>query len=342
MKRKFIFSIILLILLVSTIAEAQNTNYLLPNSRIVFEDFQTPNHIIVDEIFKVNITVRNTRLLPIKAKIEVNLLDGLLNLINKNIGEQSTISLPSRSSKTFEIECIIREGDTDFIFEKYNIQATAYIEFPRIGYVFPQDLSTIKGIHVHSPLLDKDRIKITKVIVPEEINEDDIKFDVVIEVENEGYVDLQTYVRIDMIERPSTFPEFEKYDLFEGMASVRKELGKSDIVNIKPNNDKTELKIPCKLRETEQGKEEFLIQVLLFVSIDGKEYQVDTSTVYEISHPQPFIRKQNMISILGIVFIILLFLILIVLIIRILYPLYRIKRIKLKEEKERIEKRKTE
>ncbi len=336
MKRKIILIMFLLSILITTQVSNIKGEYLIPWSRVAITDFEVPDEVNTGEVFTIDVTIKNNRFLPVKTFVQIDLFDGLLIPIKKNIGEESHTSIRGRTSEILSIDCIIREGEIDWYQEKYNVQAMLYLEFPFFGNGIIQDISTVQGIHVKTRFHEKDKAKIENILAPEEIKKDENEFDVVVNVLNEGSFDANTYVRIDMIERPSAFPEFEKFEILEGMAAVRKELGRSKHYIIEDGAD-FRFVISCTLRMTEQKKEEFTIEAVLMVNIDGKEYQVDTSTFQEIYHDQPFLQEQNYLLLIGLFIGIIFILLLIILIIRIIYPLYRIKRIKLKDEKRRID-----
>ena len=177
---------------------------------------------------------------------------------------------------------------------------------------------------------------ITHMQVPEELDEEVERFDVVVTVSNTGSFAALTQVRVDMIENPTAVPELEEYVDLEGLAAERKELGKSQYVVVDAYDGTTEFMVSCFLRHTEQTKEQFIIEAVAFVNIDGQEYQVDTSTLYGIFHKQPWCQEgECVLYLLVAVFIVLIALGIIAVIIRILYPSYRIKKIKLREERKR-------
>ena len=215
-----------------------------------------------------------------------------------------------------------------------------FLNFP-LGFRSPRkECSTVRGIQLKSKLCEKDKVRIYEMEVIEILEEGEDEFDVVVRVINEGWFDASARIRVDMIEKPSAIPEFEKFVNLEGLASERKELGRSAQKIVKSQYGKEDFVVPCYLRSIESKKERFTIEAVLFVNIEGREYQVDSSTLYEIYHEQPIWREENYLSIIGAVFGGLIAFFLIVVIIRILYPLYHIKKIKLGEEKERIDKRK--
>jgi len=307
--------------------------------RVEITDFDAPDVAIAGENFSVKVSIKNDRFLPMITMVRVDLLDGLLNCIKKNIGEEPLCICRGRISTTIEIDCVIREGDIDWFKEKYNVQALLFRNFIFLGGGYQLDKSTIQGIHVKSRLCEKDKVRIFDVDVPEELDMYKDNFYVKVWVMNEGAFEVKAKVQVDMIEKPSAIPELEKLGLLKGFATERKELGISDEKILEPHYGKDKFIVKCDLRSIESKKEQFKIEALLFVNIDGREYQVDSSTLYEIYHEQPFLREENYLLIIGLAFGGLIAFFLIVVIIRVLYPLYHIKKIKLKEEKERIDER---
>jgi len=307
-------------------------------------DFDAPDTAIAGKEFPVKVTIKNDRFLPVRTTVRVDLFDGLLNCIKKNIGEEPLRICRGRRSITIQINCTIREGDINWFKEKYNVQALLYQNFTFLGASYLLDRSTVQGIHVKSRFCEKDKVRIEEVRVIEELEEGEDEFEVFVTVINEGAFDALTHVQVDMIEKPSAIPALEELELeiLEGfgMVAVRKKLGEGDQEPVKSGGE-GELVIPCCLRKTESKKEHFIIEAVLFVNIDGKEYQVDSSTVFEIFHQQSFCWEQNWLLVVVGVFAGLIALGIIVVIIRILYPLYHIKKIKLKEEKDRVDKRKS-
>ena len=310
---------------------------ILPKGRIRITDFDVPDAVNAGEGFSVNVTIKNERFLPTRLMLRVDLLDGMLELIKKDIGEEPSFIFSGKTSKTIQIYCIIREGDVDWYKEEYNIRTVLFQKIPIIGWI-SRSVSTVQGIHVKSKLYEKDKVRILNVRAPESIDKDTSTFDVNVLVSNEGSFDMSAWVSIKMVEKRSVIPELEQFSLLDGFSSKYKELGRSKEQMIKIGEIK-EFIVNCNLRETEENKEQFDIEAFLFINISGQHYSVDTSSIQGIYHEQPFL-EQNYPWIIIAGFGALIALFLIVLIIRILYPAYYIKRIKLKEEKRRIDKRK--
>lgn len=341
MRRKLLLGIFFSIILISISVDGQGLGDRL-NSRVEITNFEAPDTAIAGKEFPVKVTIKNDRFLPVRTTVRVDLFDGLLNCIKKNIGEEPLRICRGRRSITIQINCTIREGDINWFKEIYNVQALLYQDFTFLGASYLLDRSTVQGIHVKSRFCEKDKVRIEEVRVIEELGEGEDEFEVFVTVINEGAFDALTHVQVDMIEKPSAIPALEELelDVLEGMgmAAVRKKLGEIKHEFVKSGCER-ELVIPCSLRKTESKEERFIIEAVLFVSIDGKEYQVDSSKVFEIYHQQSFCWEQDWLLVVVGVFAGLIALGIIVVIIRILYPLYHIKKIKLKEEKERIDER---
>ena len=334
MGKKILLScIVFSIVLLSLPANGYSAGDIIPKGRVKITDFDVPNMVNAGEPFSINVTIKNDRFLPVKLKLRADLLDGLLEFIKKSTGEEPIFTCPGRTTTTIQIDCVIRDGDIDWYKEEYNIQAVLFQKIPLIGWI-SRGFSTVQGIHVKSRLGEKDNVRILSIKAPEIIDEDATTFDVSITVSNEGSFDFSIWTSVDMVEKPSILPGLEQYNLLRGLASERKELGRSNEETIKPGETKT-IHISCELRETEANKERFNIEAVLFVNFNGQHFQVDTSTMQGIYHEQSFL-EQNYLLIIAAVFGVLIALAIIVFIIRILYPSYYIKRIKLKEEKKRI------
>jgi hypothetical protein len=173
--------------------------------------------------------------------------------------------------------------------------------------------------------------------VTQNLGEEDTKFIAKVNVSNNGSFDAMTWVCIDLIQKPSVIPQVEGIINIPALTSEKIELGKSNMTSIKSNTTEY-FSIPCYLRKTEKNKNEFYIQALVYVDIDGVDYQVDASTYYGIFNEQPICQGSwCVIIILGAIFGALIAVGIIAVIIRILYPLYRIKKVKLKEERKRID-----
>ena len=336
-KNALLVCIILSFMCVSPAISAYTISDILPEGRITITEITVPNVVNAGERFRINISVQNNRFLPVKLQLRTDLLDGLLQLITKDIGNKPEFTCPGKTTKTMTINCTIREGDIDWYKEEYNIQSVLLQKMPLVGWI-TRDHSTIQGIHVKSPFGEKDKVRILTVNAPETISENNATFDVSIELSNEGRFDASTWVRVDLVEKQAIIPELEQVNILRGLASERKELGRSSEIQVEKGTLQ-EITISCRLRETEMSKERFNIEAVLFVNLSGQHYHVDTSTMHGIHHTQPFF-EHNYLQLVAGIFGILIALFLIVFIIRILYPAYYIKKVKLNEEKKRIDKRK--
>ncbi|MFH1100441.1 MAG: hypothetical protein V1726_00185 [Methanobacteriota archaeon] len=331
------YCFILMLIFFSIPAEARTQDTLLPTGRIQITQFQVPDTVNTGETFTVTVTLQNNRFRPAQLMIRLDLLDGVLNLIQKNIGETTPIRCPGKTTLTFDINCLIREGDTDWYKEEYNIQAVLLQKVPVLGWI-TRDTSTTQGTHTKSPLTEKNKINIIHLTVPEILEEHQTTFNVTLQVANEGLLDATTWVKISLIQKPSILPEIEPYYTLQGLATERTELGRSNEKNIPAGTIET-FTIKCQLRETETTKEQFNIEATVYVNLNGEQQQVDTSTLQGIYHKQPFLEN-HILPITAIIFGVLIMIFLIVLIMRILYPAYYIKRRKLQEEKQRIQRKK--
>jgi len=280
-----------LIILLTPLSGISNGN-LLQNIKVGIIDFEAPNIAYADKTFNVTVTLQNNRISPIWVSIRIELLDGLLELINKNIGNDSFLLKHGEKSK--KITCKIREGDIDWYKQEYNIKAILYRDFPLFKKSFLRDSSTVRGIQVKSRLSEKDKVRIYSISVPPIIKVKDSKFDVDLKVVNEGSYNTNVRIKIFLIEKPSVIPELEDYLDLSAIATERKEIGRSsdDTIEIKSHNNK-DFKIHCEIRKSESKKEKINIQAVVFVNIDGKEYQVDQSSLYGIYHNQSIIEDEN-------------------------------------------------
>jgi len=336
LKKIFGICIVLFFLSISIFPAEASSGDILPKGRIRISGFQVPDLVNGGEQFSVNVTITNDRFLPIRIQIRVDLLDGLLQLIKNDVGEGPFVICPGKTTKTYQIACLIREGDINWYQGQYNIQAVLLQKIPFIG-IITRDISTAQGLHLNTQASDNNKLRILNIYAPEIIDEDTNVFDVTINVTNEGVFDAQTWVRVDLVEKPSIIPELEQYNVLQIMGAQRKELGRSDEKCVQPGATQV-FTVHCYLRNTEQSKATFNIQALLFVNDSGEHIQVDSSLILGVSHTQPFIQ-QNYLYIVIAVFAVLIALVLIVLIVRILYPAYYIRKMKLRAEKQKLEKK---
>lgn len=262
----------------------------------------------------------------------------MLNCIKKIIDIKKPIyTLKAKQSKTIEIECEIREGDIDWYKEKYNVEAIIFRNHFLLGGGRQLD-SAVQGIHIKSKLTEKDKLRIERVNVTESLQKGDEhnNFVVSVWVINDACYNFEAWVRIDIVEKPSAIPELEEYLDLQALGAVRKEIGGHPNTAKYLNAGSKEpvvFEIPCDLRTTEHRKEKFDIEAVLFVNIDGKQYQVDTSTLYSIYHDQPICRDEScLLLVILIVFILLVAIGIIAFIIRILYPWYYKKKNDLRKE----------
>lgn len=318
--------------------------------RVEISNFIVPDSIEVGEEFNITVTIENHKIFWIKTSIQVNLLDGMLNNIIKDIADKKNVTIKSRDLITIDIPCKIREGDSDWYKERYNLEVVVFKNYLLPGGRIQLD-NSIQGIHLitnqtklNEKLIEKEKLRITNVFVQEKIErEDENKFNTTVFVINEGCIDFDVWVRVDFIEKPSAIPDLEEYIDLKSLGSFRKEIGRSpETKEILLEGKKRKFTIPCTLRDTESRKETFNIEAVLFVNIDGMEYKVDSSTIYGIYHDQPICRDEFCIILaVAAIFIILITIGLIVFIIRIIYPMYYRKSDELKKEMVKVRKGKS-
>jgi len=287
------------------------------------------------EPFIVDVEVTNDCFLPKDLSLDISLLDGLLETIQKDISSNASVRIPRRSTQTYEIECLIRKGDVDWYKEEYNIQVFAYQKRFLLGWTQVSQ-SSVQGIHVQTAFTEKEKVHITSIVAPEILNEETTLFPVNVTIENQATYDYTISARVDLVQKPAMLPELESITSIGGLGSERKELGRSSSITIVADSTET-LEIPCSLRAADQDLKEFVIETQLYVTIQGEEYLVDSSMFQGIIHQQPFLQEHSFSLLLGL-FAGLLLLILLVLLIRIIYPAYYIKRKKLQREKKRLQK----
>ena len=340
MKKNLIISVLILFILISSSSNAITLyDGGLWQPRVEITNIDAPDYQKVGDSFKVKLTVRNDKLYPVRVSIQINLLDGMLSCIRKNIDINKTVCyLKVKQTETFDIDCKIREGDIDWYKEKYNVEAVVFRDYMIRGSGHQLD-STVQGIHIKSKLTEKNKVKIESINVTEYLKEGDENDNFVADVwvKNDGCYDFDTWVRIDLIEKPSAIPELEEYIDLKALVATRKEIGrypKDTIKSIGLGCEEPVLfKVPCDLRLTEIRKEQFNIEAVLFVIIDGIEYQVDTSTLYGIYHKQPICQDEICwILAIAIIFAVLISIGIIAFIIRILYPLYYKKKNELRKD----------
>lgn len=333
MKLKIIYAIITLSLLLIPTVSATNLQ-LFSEGRLFIEEFIPPDDVCIDESFIVNVTIRNERFIPVRVKVTINALDGLLETIKKNIGEHFEAIIPGRSRFVLPIPCVLTKGDYDWYKEKYNLQASLSRKRLIVGWV-NQDSSSPQGIHVHTPLSDKIKLSISSIDTPEHLSEGQNSFTTYITIKNNAPFDFDIYAKVSYIRKPSILPELDQVNIESGFISEKFELGRTEIIQIIASDQKT-IPVECYLREHQQDLKELSVQTQIYVCIDGTEYLVESSSLEGILYKQSFIEQEGLnlfLILLGSLIIILL----IVVIYRIVYPAYYIKRHKLQEEKQRIE-----
>ena len=209
MIRKIVCFVSLFLLLSSTV-NAVEIAEILPKGRIRIIDIDAPNYIDAGEEFTINVTVINEKFLPANLVLQIDLSDGLLETVKKDIGEDFVFRISGRSTVTYNIKCEIRSGDIDWYREEYNVQAILYQKMPLIGLV-TRDISDTKGIHVRSLISEKDKVKIMDFELPEKLDQNSKDFEINVTVKNEASFDYNGWVRVDLVEKSSVVPELEQY-----------------------------------------------------------------------------------------------------------------------------------
>jgi hypothetical protein len=335
MKKTVLCIIFLFLVILSLNVKAVDFSPFFYNKKLEVLDITVQDDAFAGESFPVYITIQNNRIFPVIVSVRVDLLNGALECIKKEIGIDQYMKLGAKQVLELTINCIVREGDIDWYKEEYNIRAVLYRELDLLGRRIPADESTTMGIHINSPFHEKEKIRICDAEVPdfiEENEQDEIDFKVKIILKNGGHYNFNSWVRVDLIEKPSAVPELENFIDITGLSSVRKEIGHSDYFEIRPGCYQT-ITIPCELRRSEITKEKLNIQAVCFVNIEGKVYQVDASTLYSIYHDQPFCRDEwCWIIVIAGFFTVLFCIAIIAIIFRIIYPRYYRRRIEIRDE----------
>jgi len=337
MKKVHIFILFLLLVLLSTpLTSAHSLTDILPKGRLQITGFDAPDIADAGTPFTTNVTIQNRRFLPVNIMIRVDALDGVLSLLEKDIGDTQLFRIPGRSTTTIEISCTLRKGDIVWYKGEYNLQAVLLQQLPILGLT-TRDTSTIRGVHINTPQYEQTKLTIKEVTVPEVLTEGQHTFTVELLIQNQGAFDTTAWTRVDLVEKPAIFPELDQYISLRGLGSEVKELGRSKEHLIK-TGETTRFTVPCMIRRTEQDKTEFVIEALVFVNQSGVSQQVAATTLYGIRQEQSFLTQYGFWIIIGI-FGALTAILIIVFIIRILYPAYYIKKDKLGREKQRLEKK---
>lgn len=292
MKKTWIFFIFLLLVTTSVTVNALEIIPFLYKKKLEIIDINVQDYGFAGDHFPVNVIIKNNRIFSVIISVRVDLLNGALECIKKEIGNHTYRKLGPREELKLPIDCIVRKGDIDWYKEEYNVRAVLFREFDLLGRRIPVDESTTRGIHIKSPFSEKEKVKIKEVNVKDILNETEEEFNVIVKVSNEGFFNVSAWIRIDLVEKPAALPELEEYLDIKAFATERKELGNSSFKPIKSHCE-TRFVVHCSLRRCEIEKKRFNIEAVLFVNIDGMEYQVDTSTLYSIYHKQPICREEG-------------------------------------------------
>jgi hypothetical protein len=261
-----------------------------PKEKIDIIDFQTINTAYAEESFLVNITIENNRVYPVKLSIRVDLLNGMLECMKKEIGKENLFVIEGKKERMISIPCVIRAGDIDWYKEEYNVKAIVFRESPLIDRSVQTDISTVRGIHVQSMFSEKDKAKILDVTVKDTLKKDEDSFTVNLLIKNDGYYPIDIWACIDLVDKSSVMPELEEYIDLKGLSPERKQVGNTKRYIPIKSGCKENVIIPCKLSKSEMEKKRFNIQAVLVVELDGNEYTVDMSSLYGIYHEQPICR----------------------------------------------------
>jgi len=281
------------IILISISVDGQGLGDIWPKAKVRIIDFQTQNNAYAGEMFKVNITIENNRLFPVQLSVRIDLLNGMLECMKKEIGKEGPFTIGGKSKVTKNIDCIIREGDIDWYKEEYNVKAIVFREYPIIDRSVQCDISTVRGIHVKSPFSEKNKAKILDVQTPNILKENENEFDVELLIKNDGHYPIDIWACVDLVEKSSVIPELEDYIDLKGLSTERKEIGKCmRYIPVNPGCEQP-ISIHCNLSRSEISKKRFNIQAVLFVELDGNEFTVDMSSLYGIYHEQPLCRDRD-------------------------------------------------
>lgn len=330
-------SIIILLLLLTLPMQESNSKIILPKSKVRITNIETVNEVNAGDEFVVNITVQNDRIYQVTVFVEIDLLDKILGTKKKalnKIVEQKQI--PRGTSDTIRLACVIQEEDIEDCWKEQIIQAVLF-EKKILKWRAADDIAT--GIEVKTKLNEKEKVRIEDFIVSNDfLEENETDFSVFVDVINDGSYDFTSWIRIDFVERAFLGPLIEPLEDLKFFELERKELNRSADITLDANGGWNNSKINCHIPKVDQEKKRFHIQALIFVKIDGIDYQVDSSTMIGIYHDQPA-PDEFYFLIIGAIAGIILTMIIIIVGIRILYPIYYVKRIELKEKKKQFDRK---
>jgi len=336
-KRIILWTVFSLLLILLPLYENGNAIVLRkPMVRISYFDIDVNEDTVnFEERFTIEVTITNDKILPVNVMIRLNLLDGILLCKKENLVKETTKTIHGREEITIPIDCIIHEKDIEGCKEKYNVQAVLYIKKPLRNYWKPIDITTHE-ILIRTKLSEKDKVKIQSINISSFFGENQSKFNVAINVSNTGSYNYTIKARVDLIEKSPLTITSELLNNFDCLGPTRRELGYT-ITNIPSYNnpcyDDKQINVICNLQGTDKKKERFNLQAVLLLNISGEEYQVDTSSIYEVYHEQPW-PNEYYVLLIGIIIGGVLVVGLIIAGVRIIYPIYYMKRIQLKEKKE--------
>ena len=278
------FTLFLFLMPLGVCVHCSTGSFLNPRVRITDFDLSLPNGTInVGEEFYPIVSIRNDRFIPVKVVVEINLLDGILGLKQKKIDEKSKWIWRGLLGKSIPIKfkCVIQEQDINCHIGKYRIKVVLFVR-PLFFNWFQFD-SEEREIQVRTKYSEKDKVRIINATAPPEIKgEKENKFNISVNVTNEGSFNATAWVRVDLVEKSFSGSILESFEKLGFLDVKRTELGKSKGIEIERNNGKKEMNVSCILGKTDSEKERFFIQAVLFVNLDGKHYQVHSSPPYEI------------------------------------------------------------
>lgn len=305
------------------------------SSKIRISSFQVPDYAVAGEPFIVNLTIEKNKLFPLHFFIQIDLLDEFTGIPKTTIGTKY-VQFGFKIKDHLSIKCTIRVGDVSYLTGVYNLQASLFGDYPHLKWTKKTPItSTTKGLHLTPPL---DQVHILNVDVTQNLIESQKSFLVNVSVETPVSLSDSTWVEIDLVEKPPLIPQIEGVINIPGLGSQKTELGNSRASPLYTSGNSQIYQINCYLRKSEMSLSTFNIQAVVYVTIEGNDYQADASAYYGIVHEQPLIKDWKGWSVLAVIafFGVLIAIALIAFTTRILYPMYKIKKVELDKEKERI------
>lgn len=348
LKKSLLLFFILLIIILSSNSTSTTGLFGKPKVRINDIKIQNePEFIQTNKIFMVQVSLINERVF-FKFQGELHAYLTSVGFPDIEIGKENITKF--KDSCTINIPCFIKDTDINNYVEIYKITVILYEK--RFGFLFKKDSSSLETIRIISKFWEKDKVRIvefkpvekwpavpiikeqeTKEYVQSPLSKAEGEHDIPVKIKNDGKLDVSGIIRIYLIDKPSILP------FVEGFNEIRKEIGITEF-DLKSNGEDTKI-VRCHIREADAYKEQFDVQAILFVNIDGMEYEVYESSIQSIKVDDSvletivFFGFWSWIVSIALLFIILLF----VLIIRIVWPAYQIKRRELKKHYNNIKKK---